>query len=172
MPAAFLFNLLLILLKRRLFPYPSLADLKKHREEVSHADQVGEQLSQRLSVASFGMRDLWRFGKIMAFPPKEKTRTGKHGVHPQSQDYISPEIPGEPILEDAKDSEDIKELKRLGLFLMNEIADLHERIKKYVHLETFLDILTVNPSSLFIWRKPASSWLYFIVCLLVLLSVS
>ncbi|KAF9453830.1 hypothetical protein P691DRAFT_693994 [Macrolepiota fuliginosa MF-IS2] len=143
LPAAFVFNLLLVLLNRRLLPYPTISELKRHREEVHDADKVGEQLSRRLAITSFETRDVWRLAKRIAFLSRDDGN-GKRSAHPVPHDDPSGEDPSEQtVLEDTSDPEEVQEMKRLGLFLMNEIADLHERI-----------------TNIFIWREPASSRLY------------
>lgn len=154
LPAAFFFSLIFILFKHRFLPYPSRSQLRKHREEISHADKFSEQAFQRLSSPSvFGVGDVWRYGRLFMFPPKEKQRIVKVKAHPQVQTYLNGEDTSEQtILEDTGDCDEIQEIKRLGLFLMNEIADFHERLK-----------------NVFIWRNPSSSWLYLSLILLLLL---
>lgn len=60
-------------------------------------------------------------------------------AHPQLRAYLSREEASEVIvLDDTNDSEDVQEMKRLGLYFTNETADIHERIKKYVTPLSFL----------------------------------
>lgn len=67
----------------------------------------------------------------MAFSPKEKKYPGKNKTRPQSSNCPSTEgIDESTVLEDPNDSEEVQQFKRLSLFLMNEAADLHERIRK------------------------------------------
>ncbi|KAF5354827.1 hypothetical protein D9756_005727 [Leucocoprinus leucothites] len=154
LPAAFFFSLIFILLKHRFLPYPSQSQLKRHREEISHSDKFSEQLFQRLSSPSLlGVGDVWRLGRLFMLPPKEKQKTVKVKAHPEVQAHSNGEDTSErTILEDTGDSDEIQEIKRLGLFLMNEIADFHERIK-----------------NIFLWRNPSSSWLYLSLILLLFL---
>jgi len=129
---AFFFNLIFILLKHRFFPYPSQSQLREHREEISYADNFSEQLSHRLSSPSvFGPRDIWHFGRLFMFAPKDKKRIVKSKVYPDTQTHFNSREIGEPITLEDNDSDEIREMKRLGLFFMNETADFHERIKKY-----------------------------------------
>ncbi len=124
--AAFFFNLLLILLKHRLFPYPSIAELKSRREEVQNADQLDKQFSQRLSATSdLRLLDVWRLGNLLTFLPKgKKAPQRENDSRPTSSHETSDE------LEDTTDSRETQELKRLALFIMNEITNFHERVKK------------------------------------------
>ncbi|KAG5647976.1 hypothetical protein DXG03_007010 [Asterophora parasitica] len=161
------------LLRRKLLPYPTLSELQEHRREVSRAADFGKQISGRLSASSsFGVKELWRLFKVY----KNKRVTVKPSITPVVADYPSEEvdpgigIPSQPtdatVLDDAKDSQDAQDLKRLGVHIMNEIADLHERIKKYADKCSFANTsesFTIPFSSLFMWRRPESSCVYAIV---------
>lgn len=132
MSAAFFLNLIIILLKHRFLPYPSQSQLRMHREEISYADNFSEQLSRRLSSPSvFGPRDMWRFGRLLMFSPKDKKRIVKLKAHSDPQNDSNIEEINELTAPEDNDSDEIREMKRLGLYLMNEMADFHERIKKY-----------------------------------------
>ena len=90
MSIAFFFNLIFILLKHRFFPYPSQSQLRKHREEISYADNFSEQLSHRLSSLSvFGPRDIWHFGWLFMFSPKDKKRIVKSKVYLDTQTHFN-----------------------------------------------------------------------------------
>jgi len=103
-----------------------------HREEISYADNFSEQLSRRLSSPSvFGPRDMWRFGRLLMFSPKDKKRIVKFKAHSDPQNDSNIEEINELTAPEDNDSDEIREMKRLGLYLMNEMADFHERIKKY-----------------------------------------
>ena len=124
--------MIIILLKHRFLPYPSQSQLRRHREEISYADNFSEQLSRRLSSPSvFGPRDMWRFGRLLMFSSKDKKRIVKSKAHSSPQiDSNNQELNESTVPEDSEPDE-IREMKRLGLYLMNEMADFHERIKKY-----------------------------------------
>lgn len=124
LPAALPIYLLFVLLKHRFLPYPSLSELKQHREEIHEADHFGEQLYRRLSTNSFGIKDAWRLGNLVVFPFEEKSVFGNTRTHP-------PGDGSEPTDTDGpSDSDEIQRLKRLCLYMMNETADFHERAKK------------------------------------------
>lgn len=81
------------------------------------------------------MRDVWRYAKLLIFPPKgKKTPLKENESHPPPTNPLPREPSDE--LESTIDSEEVQELKRLVLFLMNEITDFHERIKKWDFLTT------------------------------------
>lgn len=125
------------LLRRRLFPYPTLEDLRRHREDVSLASDFGQQVSDRLSASSFGITETYRLFKligqtqrnILKGKAKEKFRKTNGSSSDVQADISSQQ--GTTILDDPEDSEETKDLKRIGLQLLNDIADLHERIRKY-----------------------------------------
>lgn len=124
LPAALPIYLLFVLLRQRFLPYPSHSQLKQHREEIHDADRFGEQLYRRLSSNSFGVKDAWRIYNLVIFPSTEKRYSGSNRTYP-------PGDGAEPaVIEGGNDSEEIQWLKRLFLYLMNETADLHERVKK------------------------------------------
>jgi hypothetical protein len=124
LPAALPIYLLFVLLKHRFLPYPSLSELKQHREEIHDADHFGEQLYRRLSSNSFGVKDAWRLGNLVVFPSKEKRVFEKTRLYPLGDE-------SEPVdTEGPNDSEEIQWLKRMCLYMMNETADFHERAKK------------------------------------------
>jgi len=100
------------------------------------------------------------------FSPKDKRRIVKSKAHsdPQTNSNIEEiEEINELTAPEDNDSDEIREMKRMSLYLMNEMADFHERIKKYsppfqYHFEELM-----ASTSVFIWRKPSSSWTYFCV---------
>jgi len=68
------------------------------------------------------------------FSPKDKKRIVKSQAHsdPQNDSNIEEmEEINELTAPEDNDSDEIREMKRLSLYLMNEMADFHERIKKY-----------------------------------------
>jgi len=76
---------------------------------------------------------MWRFGRLLMFSPKDKKRIVKSKAHsvPQTDSNIGElEEINELTAPEDNDSDEIREMKRLSLYLMNEMADFHERIKK------------------------------------------
>ena len=68
------------------------------------------------------------------------------------------------VLDDTKNSREERDIKRRALHALSEIGDLHERIKKYVQGLWVRDFVFQFLSSIFIWRRPASSYMYGGVC--------
>ncbi|KAJ3969451.1 hypothetical protein EV361DRAFT_920776 [Lentinula raphanica] len=132
----FFFRLFYALMRRRIFTYPTIAELKQRRKQVDKADEIGEEISVRLSTTSFGLKELWRMSRIF-------TKSQKSSVSKLETGATDPNADDPTILDDAKDSQTETDLKRGILQAMNDIADLHERIK-----------------NIFIWRRPASSRFY------------
>lgn len=113
--------------------------MRQHREEIMRADEFGEKLSSRLSATStFGMKEMWRMFKVINQPKKNKLKNiGKEkkdkGNAVAGDETIDPNTQQDTtILDDIDDSEDARDLKCLGLNIMSEVTDLHERIRKFV----------------------------------------
>lgn len=133
---AFVLRILVGLVRRRLFPYPSLADLRQHRQETLHADAFGQQVSARFSASSSGVKEFWRLFQLLdrAWKSRTKVMTKEKGKGKESSDEFTSDTAKEQdatVLDDADDAE-TQDLKRIGLQLMEEIADTHERICKCV----------------------------------------
>ncbi|PPQ80817.1 hypothetical protein CVT25_001942 [Psilocybe cyanescens] len=153
--------ILFALLKRRIFPYPSLEDLLRHREEVLRADEFGERVSAKLSASSSSVMEIWRLFRlfektkrnIVKGKPRETTKDKSTTDEPEgrhSSDLVEDDV---TVLDDIDDSEEAKDLKRIGLEILEDIAELHERVR-----------------NLFIWRRPASSRRYAFVLFAVFLT--
>ncbi|KAJ7492631.1 hypothetical protein FB451DRAFT_1551950 [Mycena latifolia] len=151
LPCLFL-RILYSLARRKLFSYPTLTELRAHRQEIDRANEFGNEMTMRFSASSsLGMKELWRLFKV--FNKSKKTKIKKAGNDkareqaPQESpvDDSGPDEEISTVLdsEDAKESAQEKDFKRQSLRALAEIADLHERIK-----------------NIFIWRRPASSRLY------------
>ncbi|KAF5385197.1 hypothetical protein D9615_001514 [Tricholomella constricta] len=145
------------LLRRKILPYPTLTELREHRREISRATEFGEQISGRLSASSsFGLKEMWRIFKVFSKGTKNKVKVSTKATDDTSgvQQSDIPTLPaGLTVLDDSKDRQEARDMKRLGLHILNEIADIHERIK-----------------NIFTWRRPASSRVYgsAVFCLFLL----
>lgn len=166
--------ILFALLKRRIFPYPSLEDLLRHREEVLRADEFGERVSAKLSASSSSVMEIWRLFRlfektkrnIVKGKPRETTKDKSTTDEPEgrhSSDLVEDDV---TVLDDIDDSEEAKDLKRIGLEILEDIAELHERVRKFVSgifLHSYKEETQRCLHSLFIWRRPASSRRYAFV---------
>ncbi|KAF9478527.1 hypothetical protein BDN70DRAFT_879870 [Pholiota conissans] len=155
---AFIMRIFASLLRRRIFPYPSLEDLRRHRKQVLRADEFGEQISARLSMNASGLKEIWRLFQLYdqttkkAKPSKEKTSHDDSRRTPEQQtNHVNNETDA-TTLETVDDSEEVQDFKRIILHIVEELADIHERIR-----------------NIFIWRKPLSSRLYAIMLATLLL---
>ncbi|KAF9456188.1 hypothetical protein BDZ94DRAFT_1351112 [Collybia nuda] len=147
------------LVRRKLFPYPTYEDLQEHRSEITRADNFGRQISPRFPASSSGIIEIWRILQVFNHSTKNKAENSVHekngqkeGTPSSSEDGsgTSPNKEGTAIFDDTEDSQDMKDLKRTGLHILNELADLHERIK-----------------NILIWRRPASSQTYCAIVLFI-----
>lgn len=127
---------------RRIFPYPSLAQLRAHRREIVRAEEFGEEIQARLTASSaFGMKEMWRLFRVFNKSNKNKAkRVAKQKVKPKSavnsaDEHEEPSPEGlkpeaATVLDDPKESKDEQDVKRSILNALSEVADLHERVKK------------------------------------------
>ncbi|KAI6162175.1 hypothetical protein EDD17DRAFT_1776980 [Pisolithus thermaeus] len=124
--AAFLCRIIWCLLRRRFLPYPSLAEYQEKRQNATRARRFGDEVQRRLSVSTLG-------------PDKPDQTNGGSAS--------APEADGEnTVLEGAEDSEEIQNLKRDLLHLLDIVADLHERV-----------------NNILMWRRPAVTRRYCIL---------
>jgi hypothetical protein len=163
---------------RKLFPYPTLIELRERRSEVSRATEFGEEVSARLSASSsFGLKEIWRLFKVFNKTKKiqvkhfAKEKAGDKGfMKPEGKDgktdggILEEQEKDATVLDDTKNSREERDIKRRALHALSEIGDLHERIKKYVQGLWVRDFVFQFLSSIFIWRRPASSYMYGGVC--------
>jgi hypothetical protein len=117
-------------------PYPSLAQLREHREQIDKASEFDEELQARFTATTpFGLFDAWRTLKVYN---KNKARKAKDKVK-QSDDAGSV-MSGEAAVtnsdvisvDDLAEKSQEQDLKALGLEALCELTDGLERLKKYV----------------------------------------
>ena len=145
--SAFTLRLLYELVRRKLHPCPSLAELREHRQRIDQSQTFGTLLAARLAIApSLGLRDVWDifgdYGRVWKQKKAKRDAAKKNGPdaaeEPVSGDDASSvhsaSYSTSELLQDrsAQEAEEDADLKRIGLFLMNEVADLLERVKKCV----------------------------------------
>ncbi|KAG5639236.1 hypothetical protein H0H81_005310 [Sphagnurus paluster] len=119
-------RILCSLVRRRILPYPTLAELRNHRQQVSRAAEFGDHISAQITAStSFGVRDMWRLLKTFHKTTKSNPKDPSQHLD-GSQDRYIPNPEG--ILEDKGDSQETKDLKRTGVLVLNQVADLHERV--------------------------------------------
>lgn len=129
---AFFLNLVYILLCRRLLSYPTLPELREHRRKVVHAQEFGNQLQARLlSPSSFGPKDMWRLAKLLPKLTKTKAKGPAKGKAGEKEE-VNPEdvYVDDDILYPLEETKEEQDMKKLGLRMMTELADFHERLKK------------------------------------------
>lgn len=161
LPALFL-RLIYALLRRRFLPYPSLKELQAHRAQLARATEFGKQLHNRLSATStLGVKDAWRLFKLLNKDKKRKVKETAEYIGCDNPTASPADADTSTVVDDQTESKEERDLKRLLLTIMNEIADLHERFKKWVLflVSRHSCSLTLN-SSLFRWRHPVSSRIY------------
>ncbi|KAF8560346.1 hypothetical protein OG21DRAFT_58202 [Imleria badia] len=117
---ALVFRIVFGLLRRRLSTYPTLKELQERRQETAQALRFGEAVQQRLSVTTLGPVELWRLFKVYKSEGKNKAS--------------------------AIETDEEENFKRDVLHALNELADLHERIK-----------------NIFTWRRPDVSRRYLLL---------
>ncbi|KAJ3863072.1 hypothetical protein EV359DRAFT_43878 [Lentinula novae-zelandiae] len=135
----FFLRIFYALIRRKIFTYPTLMELKQRRKQVDKANELGEEISLRLSTSSFGLKEIWRILRIFTKSNRNKsTQKANFGLNKPNDGVDDP-----TVLDNTKESQKETDVKRAVLLAMNDVADLHERIK-----------------NIFIWRRPASSKVY------------
>jgi GRAM domain-containing protein 4 len=138
------------IIRRKIFPYPTLQELRKRRKEVASANFLGDAVQARLTPSSpFGLRELWRIFKVFHKPKVDKAKNvvkgqGKKANDNEDMNKVKEVAEGkgssEPVtqapeetvtvLDDSNDTKQDKDVKRAILQTLSDIVDLHERIKK------------------------------------------
>lgn len=126
------------LVRRKLHPYPSLDELRAHRTRIDRSHTFGAMLSARLATSpTLGVQDMWHVFKdyrrtqklkkaAKALHTEEAAGQADDAASMHSVDTEKLEQALEPAVEEIKD----EDLKRLGLLILSDVADLLERIKK------------------------------------------
>ncbi|KAI0724581.1 hypothetical protein C8T65DRAFT_626972 [Cerioporus squamosus] len=142
--------LLYHLISRKLCPYPSLSELRHHRKAIDQSQTFGTMLSTRLATSpSLGLWDMWdMFGDYRHVRKLKKAKKESESAEKSDLDDNAG-VPSVSSPEAGRVADvDEADMKRLGLFIMNEVADLLERIK-----------------NIFLWRQPGASAYYGVVLL-------
>ncbi|KAH7910943.1 hypothetical protein BJ138DRAFT_1151815 [Hygrophoropsis aurantiaca] len=158
-------RILIALVQRRVYTYPTLRDLQKRRRDVAQAREFGEELQERLVSSSLGIREMWHLFKVYKTNTKNQAKTlakstvaGKAKFTSSSSTINVMEATTQDetaaVLEQAGASKEEQDIKRELLRLLNELADLHERVK-----------------NIFIWRRPGSSRIYAIAMAFLTITV-
>ncbi|RDX55829.1 hypothetical protein OH76DRAFT_1551372 [Lentinus brumalis] len=157
------------LISRKLHPYPSLSELREYRKTIDRSQTFGTILLTRLATSpTLGLRDVWelvddyRHIRKLKKAKSESAQAEKNELEVgggaglnddakvRSVSFSTPDL-GE-LQPEAKSEQvakvDEADLKRLGLSIMNEVADFLERIK-----------------NIFLWRQPGASAYYGVVLL-------
>ncbi|KAL4243508.1 GRAM domain-containing protein 4 [Abortiporus biennis] len=147
--AAFLTRVLYALIRRRFLPYPSLDELRKHRADVERAENLSASISSRMSVSTFGVRDVI----ALIRETKKKPSKGKEKVESRVRfEGDTDTVVGETLTTELGDN---TALTTMALFAANQLLDIHERAK-----------------NLFLWRMPAASaWFGFLIFFGILVSL-
>ncbi|TRM66312.1 hypothetical protein BD626DRAFT_487385 [Schizophyllum amplum] len=166
-------RILYSLVRRRMFPYPSLAELRERRQEVERADLFSLEVSKYMGTSSTsGAREVWKLFQMYNKTrkdllksrsedkdkaKKEKEKEKGHRKNKSSTDLLgelsgrtsggaAPEN-GDPGMDDEMDgieeTPEEQDIKRLGLHLLADIADVHERMKKSLLFVLFVTTLVL-----------------------------
>jgi GRAM domain-containing protein 4 len=134
---SFIFYLLYVLLRRRIYPYPSLSQLREHRGHIDKASEFGEELQGSLTAtSSFGLLDAWKALRVYN-NNKNKVRKANEKMK-QFEDTASvvsveaATTDGDiTAAEDSAEKVHEQDIKALGLEALCELIDGLERLKKY-----------------------------------------
>jgi hypothetical protein len=129
---ALMFRILWEMLRRRLLPYPTLESLQTRRKESERAKEFGDEVQERLSAPSMGPKDIFQLFKSHKSATKAqiKSLAKATGARQTSSTSDGGEDEEATVLDD--DTQEEQDIKRELLHLLNTVADIHERIKKFV----------------------------------------
>ncbi|EIW86737.1 hypothetical protein CONPUDRAFT_141148 [Coniophora puteana RWD-64-598 SS2] len=159
---ALLCRIIFGLLRRRIFPYPTAKELESRRQDTARADELGNEIQRRLADSTVGVGDVWGlFRTYRRIKKKQAAFIAKSAANQTISDE-SQAVSGSPLvgdenptgLEESQSSKEDQDLKRDILHAMNEIADIHERVK-----------------NIFLWRRPSASRIYTIALVILLAAV-
>lgn len=115
------------IMRRRFAPYPTSKELRERRAALERADAVAEALQFRLEgnvTSGVGFKDAWNVFRTVTKNKKKKARDmAQKGINPNPEpkwEDKSPAARGEEGEDD--------DIKRTALAIMEELADMHERI--------------------------------------------
>ncbi|TFK57092.1 hypothetical protein OE88DRAFT_1650667 [Heliocybe sulcata] len=146
---AFFVRILYALLRRKVFPYPSLSELRQRREEVGRARAFGKEVETRLAApATVAVNELWRFVKLASLARLSAAAKGSRRSDTAKEIEEIRIEQDTTVLEKDSEKKEVEDIKSTALFVMDQISDLHERIR-----------------NLFLWREPRFSWLFTLVLL-------
>ncbi|KAM6498102.1 hypothetical protein JOM56_006050 [Amanita muscaria] len=136
------------LLRRRIFAYPTYAELLERRRQIDKAAEIGDDLSAQLTKSTYSLQDPWKLYKFCLSLVK------RNGGPSKSKAGDSCPNLGESstVSDDTEDNKRTEEVTSVALHVLNQISDLHERVQ-----------------NIFIWRQPASSSQYGALLVLVFL---
>jgi hypothetical protein len=156
--SALMLRIIYSFVRRRIFPYPRLSDLRNHREAVGRADYFSEQMTAKISSKGSNVTEVWKKIKKHIKQPSltdSSKDSDRDSIISQEQDAT--------VLDNGLDEDEMKDIKQDLLWIMDEVADLHERVQKWVPHQPSRMYNTLTHFSLFIWRKPWASRKYGMV---------
>ena len=141
-------RILYSLIRRKFLPYPSLAELRDHRSEMERADKFSRAVVTRLAAAPSSAEDMFTvFKELRAMRKRQvaakKAKAAQKGAEKPQEDEGQVEGDEQTVPDVAEDNhppeeEDVPakatkeeaDAKRNVLRSLNDVADIHERIKK------------------------------------------
>lgn len=98
---------------------------------MQQADAFGAHVTARLSSTSSVMTEMWRLFRLLDKTTKIKVKKVAKGKEKSRVSSDSnPDDQGDTTVLDEPDDKYEADLKRLALYLLDQIDDLHERIRK------------------------------------------
>ena len=100
---------------------------------MQQADAFGAHVTARLSSTSSVMTEMWRLFRLLDKTTKikvKKVAKGKEKSRIPSDSNPDDQLQGDMTVLDEPDDKYEADLKRLALYLLDQIDDLHERIRK------------------------------------------
>lgn len=100
------------------------------------ADEFGDQVSAKLSATPNGVTEVFHLFKIFEERRKRAAKGKAKDTHPANPTEEIEDMPltdqDMAVPEQAVDKDEAADIKRTILYALNEVADLHERVRKCV----------------------------------------
>jgi hypothetical protein len=120
--------------RRKIYLYPSLEELRNHRKEIDEADKFGKKMTAKMGTSSF-ITEMWRLFRLADHTMNITRKNHVKGKQKLSVDFSDPHSgtrEDKAAIDGMENGREERDIKRYGLFILDEIVDLHERVRKSV----------------------------------------
>lgn len=126
----FLARICFSLVRRRIWPYPTTDELIERRHAEARASAVGDRIHAYLDSnvsKGIGLKDTWAMFRIATRNKKSKAKSTVQTEIQKQKDVPSG---GQETTTEEDFAREDENMRRFGLALLEEVADMHERFAK------------------------------------------